>query len=184
MNKPPLLSIVIPSLHGRTENLRLSLARQTFKDWELIVKQGIQPAAKARNMGAFEARGEFIVFLDDDARIERNNILLQIMDALKKIDEKSAVGIRHKISRDATPFQKRLAFESFEEPRYPSVEQIAEVGWNVLGTLCFAVNRKTFLTLGGFDENLISGEDYEFSYRLTKNGGKIFTLWIVFFDIG
>ncbi|GEM_PF-179437 len=181
MSNTPFLSIVVPSLQGQTDRLRLLLARQTFQNWELIVKQGIRPAAKARNLGAAETKGEFIVFMDDDAQIKDDTLLSRLVAALGRVDEKSAVGIRHRISPQATPFQKAQAGETITESGDSGTREIAEVGWNTVGTLCLAIRRKTFLELQGFDEHLISGEDYEFSYRVKKNGGKIFTLpglWI------
>ena len=181
MSNAPFLSIVVPSLHGQTQRLRLLLARQNFQHWELIVKQGVQPAAKARDLGAAEAKGEYIVFIDDDAQIKDSDLLSRLVAALERVDEKSAVGIRHRLSPEATPFQKAQARASIKESEHSGASDIAEVGWNTVGTLCLAIKRKTFLELQGFDEELISGEDYEFTYRVKKNGGKIFTLpdlWI------
>src|SRR3990167_9462416 len=109
MTAHPVLSIVIASRSGRIEPLHLALARQTFKDWELILKRGISPVGRARNAGAFEAKGQFILFLDDDIGLVRDDLIERLvgrLEKLEKMDACSAIGVPWRISDRANRFQR------------------------------------------------------------------------------
>lgn len=61
-------SIIIPTL-GRSESyneLKESLYKQTNQDFEIVKVTEEGPLAKIRNEGARKARGQYLVFIDDD----------------------------------------------------------------------------------------------------------------------
>ena len=64
----PAVSIIIPTL-GRNESLRdclESLWQQTYQDYEIIKVTEEGELAKLRNLGAKRARGQYLIFIDDD----------------------------------------------------------------------------------------------------------------------
>ena len=68
----PTVSIIIPTL-GRTSSLRdclESLWAQTFQDYEIIQVTEEGELAALRNEGAKRARGEYLIFIDDDVVCE------------------------------------------------------------------------------------------------------------------
>jgi hypothetical protein len=108
MPKFPLVSVIIPTYqHGSVLPSTLAaLFRQTLADFEVIVvddgstdgtaerlapwldririiRQENSGAPVARNRGAAEARGEFVIFLDADARL-RPDALELLVDALRR----------------------------------------------------------------------------------------------------
>lgn len=65
---PPTVSIIIPTL-GRNYSLSEcidSLHAQTYEDYEIITVTEEGPLAKLRNQGAKKARGQYLIFIDDD----------------------------------------------------------------------------------------------------------------------
>lgn len=64
----PKFSIIIPSL-GRGSSLhecKESIYKQTEQDYEIVVVTEEGPLAEIRNLGARRARGQYLVFIDDD----------------------------------------------------------------------------------------------------------------------
>lgn len=64
----PLASIIIPTL-GRNDALydcMESLYHQTFQNFEIIQVKEEGPLAKLRNQGAKQAKGDYLIFIDDD----------------------------------------------------------------------------------------------------------------------
>ncbi len=184
----PLVSIVVPSRTGRIDGLGEQISHQsllrTYVGCELVVQQGTAPAGRARNLAAARARGEILIFLDDDVHLAHGSLLADMVGALQGIETFSAVAVDWRLPPDATPFQQWQVQDSFDrQPDKHAVreERLVPVPWYVLGASCFAIRRCTFEALGGFDESLISGEDPEFWYRLSVAGGKPYLLsdrWI------
>jgi len=175
------VSILVPSRTGAVDGLRAQLARQTLTGWELIVKRGIAPPARSRNLAAAEASGEILLFLDDDVQLMDDRVLEDVVRALEAAGPQAAMGVLCRVPADATPFQHRQEREAFA-PKVPATDAPwPAVAWDVLGTACCAIARTTFEALGGFDESLRSGEDFDLWYRLESRGGKAHVLtnrWI------
>lgn len=157
-----------------------SILSQTFTDWELIIvdngstdntpeivneyrkkdervlyyrydKKG--PAA-ARNFGASMAKGRFLVFLDDDDislpyRFEKQ------LEAIKKSGKEFVVsGYEVRIRSDNRLIAKRINELKGFGAGFPS-------RWIISKTL--------FDKCNGFDEELLTMEDPEFSYRVAQH---------------
>ena len=176
----PRYSVIVPSRTGHVDVLVAGLRQQSLTGWEFIVQRGISPPAKARNLGAARARGEVLLFLDDDIRLGQRDLLARLVDALDAVDPRSVVGVGWRLPPEASAFQRRLMQASFARPPVEGHAPLP-IAWHSLGASCFAIRRRTFEALGGFDESLISGEDHELWYRLCRAGGLVYLLpthWI------
>jgi glycosyltransferase involved in cell wall biosynthesis len=183
----PLVSVIIPT-HNRQQLLRralMSVARQTYEPIEVVVVndgssddtdavvaefqqahprikylQHSRPmgAPKARNYGIRESTGDFLTFLDDDDELLPDNIL----SCMAAYDDKYAyictgyTRITRKRHADILP----KAIITYDAMLYKIV-----TGNQVV------VKRERVLELGGFDEELLSSQDYDMWLRLNENYG-------------
>lgn len=86
----PETSVIVPTF-GRSSSLRDcldSLWSQTYQDFEIIRVTEEGPLAKLRNKGAAQAKGKYLVFIDDDV-VAPSGWLESIV---KIFDSKPAVG--------------------------------------------------------------------------------------------
>ncbi len=144
--------------------------------------------ARTRNYGIQVARGQYIVFIDDDIVV--NSDYLEELDRYYRVSDNFVVNglrlhcpsesingtdireLRRTACRDANTdvlevrhmICNRLSY-NLSAHKYP---------WLLTFTSNLAVPRKLLLEIEGFDENFKKwgGEDIELAYRLLKAGGK------------
>lgn len=138
-----------------------------------VITSGRASPARARNIGAQEAQGEILAFIDDDAYPAKD----WLEKALRDFEDKTvgAVGGPSLVPPHATFFQQvsNKVFElssSKTGPRYCRGKK-AEI--DVWPTCNFFVRKTIFDTVGGFSDKYWGGEDTTFCYALIKAGVKI-----------
>jgi len=141
-----------------------------------------QGSSFARNTGAKKARGQILVFMDDDA-VAKEDFLEKIVSFFDKHPEAGGLGGRiiplyipyepkwmsHFVSSLVGNFNYSHQLTTFSEDKYPLESNMA-------------VKKSDFDTIGGFNENLpgvkgtlrIGGEGKDFFFRLKKLGKPIF----------
>lgn len=181
----PYISIVIPT-YKRTDRLIECLARlascEDVGSVEVIVVEqnasirqirvpssleskfhhlkyiqlSLPNVSTARNQGALCAKGEVILFIDDDIELERG--YLRNLNKLFKENKVDVVAGEY--------------LDVFGENYYDY--ELKEVEWLSTGNI--ALRRDEFILIGGFDENLYRyNEDAELSHRLKLAGLTIAT---------
>ena len=105
-------------------------------------------------------------------------LLSDLVRALESVAATDAVGVLCRPPNQLTRVQRWWARSAFPPVlRGPGpVPGISAVDWKTVGAACFGIRRATFARLGGFNERLLSAEDYELTYRLTRQGGRCFVL--------
>ncbi len=136
--------------------------------------------ASARNFGAQMAKGEWLLFLDDDMLINRKNIDAYLNYKIKSgkicvnLEWEYPPDVIQKIS--ATAFGRFLTRYGFTSMRgwnnYPDWPENTSVPVDFITSPNLFVKRAHFLETGGYDENFpFAGfEDYAFSEKLKKLG--------------
>lgn len=122
----------------------------------------LYPPGKMRNIGAREAAGDILVFLDDDC-LAPPGWPAAIARSLKRQAGAGCVGCRLLSMGDR--FWDRCADYSLF-----SCYQHGAPGDRDLGSAAIAVHRQAFDSVSGFDESLLSSEDWDFSLKLRSKG--------------
>ncbi|WP_319525801.1 glycosyltransferase [uncultured Desulfosarcina sp.] len=122
------------------------------------------PAA-TRNAGASIAKGNYIAFIDADCVIPKNWFFY----ALEHFRNK-AVAVGFKISPDFknSTWVERASFDLNQRRGIEVSKNVINVRW--LGTSNLILEKKLFDKIGGFNEKLITCEDYDLCQRIGDYG--------------
>jgi glycosyltransferase involved in cell wall biosynthesis len=191
-----VLSVICPAWNRHKVIKRCvdSVSRQTFTDFELIIvddgsapaielgalgarctavrlvshKENLGPAA-ARNGGARVAKGHWLAFIDSDDEWSPEKLERQMAFA-----ESHASSARYQAF--VTGFELVDPFLARTFRCIPngasSMSEFASGCWFGPGTTLL-IRREIFFALGGFDENLLRLEDYEFFIRFGAAHGAL-----------
>lgn len=168
-----LISVVIPckKRDEDVENLIRDINEQVLQDkYEIIVIEGIFPVSKARNEGAKRAKGEVLVFIDQDIRLGNMYIIERLVKPLSDREDVGITVTSLKIPPDGNSFEKQYAKE-MPLSELPVLKELTGIG--TAPSACCAISAKLFNDLHGFREEMSRGEDSEFSLRLRNKGYKI-----------
>lgn len=197
------VSIVIATSRSKViERLLKSLRDQTFRDFEIIlacikIDRGMKELSSkygarlledegkgleyARNLGIKEARGEIVVFLDDDVALEKDWLELIVKDF--NINPRvGGVGGIPIPAKDDKILSHLFFYETITDLMINRAEGLT--GWqgksesfaekvDFLSGSNMAFRRAILLQIGGFDENFYGssvGEDVDVCLSVSKEG--------------
>ena len=195
MQESPLISIITPVYNGGYPFVccLLAIERSQFTDYEHIIvddgstDESIEIARKftskilqtsgregpgsARNLGAKQAKGKYLCFIDADCEVQNDAIALlaQILESRSDID--ALFGSYDDLPK-ATNFMAQYK-NLMHHYVHQQGNEDASTFWAGFGV----VKRSLFLKLGGFDIQRFprpSIEDIELGYRLKQSGANIY----------
>lgn len=136
-----------------------------------VIKQPMQGRSQSRNLGAKEARGKMLCFLDADVYVE-NDYFQEVRNILER---ENIGGVQGRIIPSKVDGQ-----HSINKYRYRSIEQATQ------GTFCLlnlmvnespminsaacSYKKEAFELVGGFDEALERHEDIDLARRVSYSG--------------
>jgi len=183
---PVAISVIVPVRDGLPwleDQLAALAAQRTDVPWEVVVVDngstdgstavlerwadrhagftrldgaGLPGAAAARNAGARVARGDALAFCDADD-VVGTDWLAGCREALERADV--VAGLFDLTSLNGQPASEPVAASMLQLPHLP-----AGLSANL------AVRRSAFLDVGGFAEDLATGEDVDLCWRLQEAG--------------
>lgn len=192
-NSEPLVSVVIATYNsGRTiEKCLESIKNQTYSPIEMIVVDSIQFASDQllvrsikkyaryykdgpersiqRNRGIKEAKGEYLLIVDQDMYLTPK----VIKECVEKIKQNIALTIPE-ISIGEGFWTQCVAFERY-------ISTFLEEGMN---ECCRFFRKKDALAIGGFDPTIVGIEDSDFHYRMKMRGKIIKIMELIYHDEG
>lgn len=158
MNAVNLHGELIVVDNNSTDNTR-HIAKSSGAD--KVVFEPVNQIARARNAGAADAKGSFLIFVDADTRI-RSELLKQALFALETGEIVGGGSI--------------VRFEGPQDHWVGNVgirswEHISRLTKTAAGSFLFCT-KEAFDVVGGFDEKLYASEEVRLSRLLRKEGKK------------
>ena len=170
------ISIIIPTMKGREELLK-KLKSTLRPEFEMIVvdDENLLLAAK-RNKGAAQARGEYLVFIDDDNYLAANAIVQMYQDFNPEIGVMGMVACYHdkpKIVADGGSLRWMTSGFTWGRNTNCRIYEIEKQFYEVSEVAnAFMIRRDVFDLMGGFDEkNFPIDLDEADLCRRVKNAG-------------
>lgn len=135
----------------------------------------------ACNQGAEKARGEYILFLNNDIQVEKE-WLTALLDVFKKELEAGAVGSKliypNGVLQEAGGIVWRDGvvwnYGKFDDPEKPQYSYLREVDY--CSAACLMVRKEIFEKIGGFDKRYVPAycEDTDLCFEIRKLGYKVY----------
>ncbi|MEA1881609.1 MAG: glycosyltransferase [Candidatus Marinimicrobia bacterium] len=168
--------IVVDQTIEKDSNLE-NFKNDIFEYKYLIITETGLP--NARNVGAENAKGDILVFIDDDS-IPDSNLVQSYMDLFKSADQEIWCFGGKVIEKNTDMFKENESIVGGMITWYGKTlknfdtEKSGKCEWAPGGN--FAVKRSKFLDIGGFDKNFIGNailEDGDFGYTISEMGGYV-----------
>ncbi|WP_090640524.1 glycosyltransferase family 2 protein [Paenibacillus sp. UNC496MF] len=165
------LEIIIVDSSSRDNSLHT--VRSHFPEVKIIIIDNRTfDHGGTRNKLASYARGEFLLFMTQDAIPKDEFLLEELVRPFQ--DKKVAVSFARQIPKEDASVLERFA-RGFNYPahsRLKTKESIKELGIKTFfnSNVCSMYRAETFVKLGGFPENIILNEDMVFASKAILNG--------------
>ena len=166
---------------GQSTDNTISIAQKyaTVIEHKGAVRQKI---SEGRNRGAENAHGEYFLFLDADVYIPNINLFMQKAEVFFKSD-KNLVGLTVpvKVFKKQETLADKLIFSILNFFHLISNNYF---GIGASGGEFQMVRKVIFQKTGGYREDLVASEDYEFFKRISKIGRTYFAKNLVIYHTG
>lgn len=172
----PLVSVIITTKNSSQtlDKCLNSLKNQTYKNFEIIVvdnnssdktkeiakkytklifNKGPERSAQ-RNFGVEKSRGEFVYIIDSDFIIEKE----VIEECVLKAEEGFDAVVVHNTPDESISWIAKI--RKFEVDMYK---------YNLDHSAARFMKKRVYLKIGGYNENIIAGEDYDLQNKINKN---------------
>jgi glycosyltransferase involved in cell wall biosynthesis len=126
----------------------------------LVLVDKNQNVSGLRNLGARQAKGDILAFVDADCKVSDD--WLDRAAPYFEREDVAAWGSPPSVPSGATWVQRTWYLVRKKE------QAVQEVDW--LESMNLFVRRDRFLSIGGFNENLVTCEDADFCFRIARYG--------------
>lgn len=135
--------------------------------------------SKACNMGAEKAKGNYIIFLNNDTKVIQENWINELIDPIKNEKDVEIVGAKllygnDRIQHAGVTFFKGCPFHIYRLKKKNYKYSNKKRYLNAVTAACMSIDKDFFFKLGKFDEGFINGfEDVDLCLRARENNKKI-----------
>lgn len=168
---------VIVVVDGSTDNtLQVLKDQQRTMPELIIIEQENRGRAAVRNRGAEEAKGDLLLFFDDDMQPLNDCINVHLAHHLHVSDSVltgAQIDLKGKDRSDIQKFKSSLS-SKWSKPLEVMKNNPLAKDQVFITAANFSIGKKLFFRLGGFDERLLDTEDFDLAVRAIKDGVKLF----------
>lgn len=198
------VSVIIPTFNGEHKilNVLRALEKQSFKNFEVIVvidgsvdntaallkkqsfgfssfhviEQNNQGRGKVRNNGAKAAKGNLLIFFDDDMRPIEDCVLKHIQhhERFKGSLISGGLGEEKILCKTDIQLYKAYLSATWSKPLAKLKDAPLDRQNIFLTAANFSAPKELFFELGGFDESLTDIEDYDLALRAFNHRTPLF----------
>lgn len=174
----PRFNIEVIVSDGGSTDCTLQHARAAADAVVLHPGPGRQNISAGRNAGARNARAKILIFLNADVVIEDPDKFFDLMTRAVLSEGVAASTCNVNIYPEEATFFDWI-FHNFFNGYFWVLNQI---GMGMGRGECHVVRRDLFERVGGYDENLAAGEDYDLFLRLHREGKIAFVREVTVFE--
>lgn len=156
--------IVVVDAYSQDKTIEQVRMRQTLLPQLKLVQIPKFTVSRQRNFGVRQTTTKHLLFLDADTELRGPNVLKKYFEQIKKTDPDLAVVTNN----PTTNYWKDKVFFTAMDLLFKTLKSI----WPMALGINMYIKRETFERVGGFDESIVVGEDFEIVHRLVKAGGK------------
>lgn len=138
-----------------TSKVAQEFARKNKLNFKIIRNKSHKERGVTRNMGAKEAKGEYLLFIDADMKVGKK-VITECVEMIKKDGKTGAIIIPEESYGEGFWSQCR----ALEKKCYLKDDKIEAVRF---------FKRESFWKVGGWDEKMISGEDWDLTRKIRSN---------------
>ena len=172
---PEKMEVIIADAMS-TDNTRLKIQEFETRNPRLsirIVDNIKRTIPAAINLAAYSAQGEYLLRLDAHS-VPAGDYIQNSINLLRSGKAQNVGGIWEIKAGSDTCIAKAIARAAAHPFGAGDAGYRISAKSGFVDTVPFGAFKKAdFVRLGGFDEDLLSNEDYEFNTRLRQNGGKV-----------
>ena len=170
----PVISAIVPSLDGsrggNIDRLVGDLEQQDCAPLEVLLVTGERPSGNARHLGSDAAKGEYLVFIDDDAQLGSHTVISRLVRALAADRQIGLAGVTQQLPANLSPIRSWMG-KQLPRTVSPVVDEITDS--DMVTTLCVATTRQVYDRVGGMNRWMIAGVDPELRQRVRNSGYRV-----------
>ncbi len=129
-----------------------------------------QKISEGRNVGAQNADGEILIFINCDVRIENYDKFFEIIE--RKFINQNFIALTFAVK--VFPEEEKLSDKIFLSFYNRYFHLLNYLGMGMGRGECQIVKKQDFIAIGGYDENKVAGEDFDLFMRLRRKGKILF----------
>ncbi|MFH1623133.1 MAG: glycosyltransferase [Candidatus Aenigmatarchaeota archaeon] len=154
--------VEIVVVDGGSKDRTVKIASK-YADKTIVIGKGV---AKERNTGAWATKSDLIVFVDADTILFYNTL----SELEKDFDDRSVVASTCPVISTSPIVKDFIPYLVFSQ----MVKLSIKAKTSMISGCCIACRKDVFEHVGGFNEDMQTGEDFEFSKKLSKQGKIVF----------
>lgn len=156
--------IVIVDAYSRDKTITEIRKRQKLFPNLRVFRVPRYTIARQRNFGVAQTTSQHLLFLDADTELRGHSVLQRYIEQIKRKNPAIAIAT----NKPTTNHWK----DSFYFRAMDLIFRISRPIWPMATCMNMYIKRSTFEKVGGFDDSIAVGEDFEIVHRIVKKGGK------------